>query len=159
MKNMKPIRVYADTSVFGGVFDDEFKHASVKFFDAVRHGRFELVVSPRVRDEIMDAPEDVRDLFNEMLADYAVLISITPEAIDLQEQYLKRKILTPKWEDDALHVALATVNNCQIIVSWNFHHIVNFQKIPLYNAVNQLAGYHPIAIYSPLEVIFYEKRL
>ena len=40
--------------------------------------------------------------------------------------------------------------------SWNFRHIVNFQKIPRYNAVNTLNGYKEIAIYSPLEVIEYE---
>lgn len=153
MKNIKPIRVYADTSVFGGVFDAEFKKASEDFFDAVRKRRFELVIAPPIQREIREAPEEVRALFDEFLSGYAILISVTPDAMDLQSKYLERKILTPKWEDDALHVALATVNDCRIIVSWNFKHIVNFKKIPLYNAVNQLNGYHPIAIYSPLEMI------
>ena len=58
--------------------------------------------------------------------------------------------------DDALHVALATVAGCASIVRWNFQHIVHFQKIPLYNAINALQGYQPIAIYSPREVIHYE---
>src|SRR3989304_5908939 len=62
-----------------------------------------------------------------------------------------------KYSNDALHVALATVTNCKIIVSWNFKHIVHFKKIPLYNAVNILQGYEQIAIYSPLEVIRYEE--
>ena len=58
--------------------------------------------------------------------------------------------------DDALHVAIATVVKCSLIVSWNFAHIVHFNKIPLYNAVNRKKGYPTIAIYSPREVIEYE---
>ena len=61
-----------------------------------------------------------------------------------------------KYSDDALHVAVATVSGCSLIVSWNFKHIVHFQKIPLYNAINAIQGYPQIAIFSPLEVIRYE---
>jgi hypothetical protein len=56
-------------------------------------------------------------------------------------------------EDDALHVALATVNNCDMIVSWNFKHIVHYDKIRAYNGINIRLGYSVIAIYSPKEVI------
>lgn len=63
--------------------------------------------------------------------------------------------MSEKWYDDALHVAIATVADCDVIVSWNFKHIVNFQKIPMFNAVNVLNGYKPIAIHSPVEVINY----
>jgi hypothetical protein len=73
--------------------------------------------------------------------------------IDLQNAYIKEGIVTEKFLPDALHVALATVSEASMIVSWNFKHIVNFQKIPLYNAVNTLKGYEHIAVYSPLEVI------
>ncbi|APB32726.1 hypothetical protein GlitD10_0415 [Gloeomargarita lithophora Alchichica-D10] len=66
------------------------------------------------------------------------------------------KILTGKSISDALHVALASVCRCSMIISWNFKHIVNFQKIPLYQAVNAVRGYPKIEIYSPLEVINYE---
>ena len=83
----------------------------------------------------------------------ATIADITPAALRLQLAYVREKILTPRWEDDALHVALATTSGCDFIVSWNFKHIVNFQKIPLYNAVNTLMGLRTIEIYSPLEVI------
>jgi len=62
-------------------------------------------------------------------------------------------IVGPKWNADALHVAVATVSACRVIVSWNFKHIAHFQKIPLYNGINQSLGYAPIAIHSPEEVI------
>ena len=71
----------------------------------------------------------------------------------MQQSYIAERILTNKWIDDALHVALATVGNCDVIVSWNFKHIVNYKKIPLFNAVNILNGYEKLDIYSPLEIV------
>jgi hypothetical protein len=150
--NRRPVRTYADTSVFGGVFDSEFGEASGQFFDSVRAGVFHLVVSAIVADELAGAPERVRRLFDEMLP-LAELMPISDEVITLQEACLDAKIVTPKWAEDAMHVALATVARCELIVSWNFEHIVRFHKIPRYNAVNALQGYPAIAIHSPLEVM------
>lgn len=146
------MRVYADTSVFGGVFDEEFDRASNAFFNEVQEGKFVLVTSELVREEIWDAPPKVRHFFEEMLP-YCEIADIEANALVLQEQYLKEDILSDKYATDALHVALATVSNARMIISWNFKHIVNYRKIPLYNAVNKLKGYDPIDIYSPLEVI------
>jgi len=71
-------------------------------------------------------------------------------------QYLDCGVLTPKWADDALHVAIALVSRCDLIVSWNFRHIVHFDKIRKLNAVNMLNGYSPLGIFSPLELIDYD---
>lgn len=148
-------RVYVDTSVFGGVFDDEFAGSSAGFFSLIRGGHLSLVTSGLVEDEILRAPANVQGLFNEFLP--LAEISAIDESVDrLLHGYLDAGIVSPKWRDDALHVALATVSYCRIIVSWNFKHIVHFQKIPKYNAVNALFGYDAIAIYSPLEVSFDE---
>src|SRR5689334_24647727 len=87
-------------------------------------------------------------LFDELLAS-AEVAPISPEALELQRAYLDAEIVAPKWATDALHVALATLARCALIVSWNFKHIVHFEKIPLYNAVNTLKGYASVAIYSP----------
>ena len=62
------------------------------------------------------------------------------------------QVVSRKWAADALHVPTATVNGCRAIVSWNFKHIVNYRRIPLYNGVNQMQGYGPIAIHTPPEV-------
>ena len=152
----KPIILYADTSVFGGVFDKEFEAPSKVFFDAVRKSRFSLVTSELVRQEIQAAPTKVKKLFDEILP-IADIAEVTDKAIKLQQAYTDADILSEKDSTDALHVALATVSKASLIVSWNFKHIVNFQKIPMYNAVNTLRGYDEIAIYSPLEVIEYEE--
>ncbi len=146
-------KVYCDTSVIGGIADNEFSEYSKRFLTFVKSGFFNLVLSPVVDDEINSegTPEEVIKEY-ENLIKYSEIVDVTQEAIELQQAYLNAKILTTKWEDDALHVSLASVNNCDYIVSWNFKHIVNFQKIPLYNAVNKLNGYGEIQIFSPLEL-------
>jgi len=151
-RTKKQIRVYADTSVFGGIFDEEFDRASKRFFQEVLSNKFVLVTSELVRQEISAGPERVQQYFEEMLA-YCEIAEIERQALELQRAYLKEEILSERYATDALHVALATVANVKMIVSWNFKHIVNFKKIPLYNAVNKLNGFDDIEIYSPLEVI------
>ncbi|MFH0939895.1 MAG: type II toxin-antitoxin system VapC family toxin [Planctomycetota bacterium] len=150
------MRVYADTSVFGGVYDEEFKQPSLIFFEQVRTGQFALVTSAVVQVEITLAPLAVRRFFEELLG-FAEVAEITENSLELRDAYLQAKIVSPRYSDDALHVAVATVTGCSLIVSWNFQHIVHFQKIPLYNAVNTLRGYQPITIFSPQEVIKYEE--
>ena len=147
-----PICTYADTFVYGGPYDEEFAEASRQFFDQVRAGRFSLVISAVVEEELEEAPPEVWSIYEAVLSE-ATVVEITEEALDLQQAYLDANILTPTWEDDALHIALATVQGCDLIVSWNFQHIVHFQKIPQYNAVNALHGYDSVAIHSPREVI------
>ena len=148
----KLIRVYADTSVFGGVFDEEFKTASKAFFDAVRKGKFKLITSELVREEMQAAPRKVLNLFEEFLV-IAEVADVTDTVLQLQQSYVQAGIVSEKYSTDAMHVSVATVSKADLIVSWNFKHIVNFQKIPLYNAVNTLHGFGKIEIYSPLEVI------
>jgi predicted nucleic acid-binding protein len=149
------MRIYADTSVFGGVFDIEFSEPTKRLFDEIEAGRFTLVTSAIVEAEIEPAPEKIRMFFShyETLAEIAQL---TQETLFLQQQYINSGVVTPKSAEDALHVAIATVSQCSLIVSWNFKHIVHFDKIPKYNAVNTLNGYGQIGIYSPLEVISYD---
>ena len=149
------MKVYADTSVFGGVFDPEFSRPSKQFFNEVDAGRFFLVTSAVVEAEIEPAPEDIR-LFYAKYAEKADIAVPNQEIIELQMEYINSGVVTEKSLDDALHVAIATISECELIVSWNFKHIVHFDKIPKYNAVNILKGHRQIGIYSPSEVIQYE---
>jgi predicted nucleic acid-binding protein len=149
---VQPVRIYADTSVYGGVFDDEFAKPSRAFFDRVEEGRFQLVVSALVEDELVQAPPAVRDWFGRFRP-RADSVRVTAEALALRQGYLDAGIVPPKVVDDALHVALATIGRCGLLVSWNFQHIVHYQKVPLYNAVNVLHRHAVLDIRSPLEVI------
>ena len=154
----RPMRVYADTSVFGGTRDDIFAAGSNAFFEQVRKGRFQLVVSELVEKELREAPEAVRVVFQEFLSDMEVVYESDP-ALLLQRAYLDAGVVTRHWSDDALHVALASVSDCSVIVSWNFKHIVNLRRIRLYNAINVIHGYGPIEIRSPMEVLEYDDQV
>lgn len=152
----RPIRVYADTSVFGGVFDPEFASASKAFFERAREGVIEVVVSILVLDELEDAPPAVSG-FLEEIRSLLTRVNISEDADYLHEAYLRAGVVSRKSDTDALHVATATVSGCRAIVSWNFKHIVNFRRIPLYNGINQMQGYGPIAIHTPAEMVFDEE--
>ena len=151
------IRVYADTSVYGGVFDAGIDKPSQEFFQQVRQGRFQLITSDPVVAELQDAPVRVRRLYEELLP-FAEIVAVSLEAIQLQNAYLKAGIVGSKWATDALHVALATVQHCRVVVSWNFRHIVHYDKIAGYNAVNLMRGYRSLQIFSPREVANYEDK-
>lgn len=151
MRRQEATRVYADTSVFGGAFDEGFDFASRRFFEEVRSGRFHLVLSAVVEDELVKAPDRVRRLYDEISA-LAEFVPVSEEADALHRAYLDAGIVSAGSRLDALHVALAAVSRCAIIVSWNFRHIVNYRRIPMYNGINMAAGLNAIAIYSPLEV-------
>jgi predicted nucleic acid-binding protein len=152
LKRITTIRVYVDTSVFGGMFDAEFVRATKRFFEEVDSGRFLLVVSLIVADEITDAPPRVRQIYEKFMS-LAEVSAVAESALALRDAYLRAGIVAPQWSADALHVALATVTGCAMIVSWNFKHIVNFRRISLYNAVNRKNGYGEIGIFTPQEVI------
>ncbi|MHB1458004.1 MAG: type II toxin-antitoxin system VapC family toxin [Armatimonadota bacterium] len=155
---MRISRVYIDTSVLGAVFDVEFRIPTITFFNQARSGHFNIVVSSLLEDEIQEAPHNVRNFYSDIL-EFAEIITPTREAIILQQVYLNTGIITPKWSDDALHVATATVFECDMIVSWNFKHIVHYEKKNKYNAANILNGYNQIEIFTPAEVIRYEEDL
>ena len=152
---LQAMRIYADTSIFGGVFDQEFSTPSKRFFREVDAGKFILVTSAVVEAEIEPAPDSVKSLFNEYVRS-SEIVEISEDALDLRLQYINAGIVAEKSRNDALHVAISTITNCDFLVSWNFKHIVHFDKIPKYNAINVLNGYKNIGIYSPMEIIDYE---
>ncbi len=152
---MKVQRVYVDTSILGGCFDEEFAEWSNGLLEDFRSGKFIPVVSDVVAAEMVDAPSKVAELYTEMVALGAEVIQITEAALDLADAYQQRQILTPKYYDDGLHIALASVAQVDLLVSWNFKHMVHFDKIRLFSAVNLEFGYKPLQIYSPREVTSY----
>jgi hypothetical protein len=101
-------------------------------------------------------PYERRDFFS-LYEAVAEIAQLTQETILLQQEYIKSGVVTEKSAEDALHVAIATVSRCSLIVSWNFKHIVHFDKIPKYNAINTRCGYGQIGIFSPQEVISYDE--
>jgi hypothetical protein len=148
----KPQRVYADTSVFGGCFDDEFKVESKRLFDEIRRGQF-VLVSDVTLDELELAPEAVRKVYAELPKEQVEFVNASAESDELRNAYLQAGIVGPSSSNDAAHIAVATVFNVDLVVSWNFKHIVHFEKIGGYEGVNSLRGYRSPRIYSPREVV------
>ncbi|MBM3123898.1 MAG: type II toxin-antitoxin system VapC family toxin [Chloroflexi bacterium] len=152
---MKIQRIYIDTSVIGGCFDSEFAEWSNGLIADFRNGIFQALLSEVIAAEVGDAPENVQRIYAELMSLNAEVLTVDESALGLAEEYQKRGILTPNFYDDGLHIALATIAEADLMVSWNFKHIVRFDKIRMFNAVNIEFGYKPLQIFSPREVTTY----
>ncbi|MBI4569101.1 MAG: PIN domain-containing protein [Planctomycetes bacterium] len=142
-----------DTSVFGGCFDEEFSRESRTLFEEIAAGKFSLVVSEATLFELQGAPNQVRAILDGMNEEDLEIVETTPEIEALRDAYLSAGVLGPASRQDAAHVAAASVADVDIIVSWNFRHIVHYEKIRAFHAVNLIHGYRSIPIHSPREVV------
>lgn len=152
----KHLKIYIDTSVIGGCYDDEFAEWSMKLIEEFKAGLYIPVVSELTEAEIGSAPEQVQNVLIDLLKSNCEVLVETEESIALAQKYINVGILSSNFEDDARHVAIATTNSMDMIVSWNFKHIVHFEKIRWFNSVNLAEGYKIIEIFSPREVVHYE---
>ena len=133
---MKKQRIYVDTSVLGGCFDPEFKQWSNRLLEAFRRGDYMAVLSSVTAAEVEQAPAQVKAVHIELIEGGAELLPVSDESMDLLNKYLERKILGPKFQNDMLHIALATIADADVLVSWNFRHIVRLDQIRLFNSVD-----------------------
>jgi predicted nucleic acid-binding protein len=149
----KTWRVYIDTSVVGGCFDDEFKELSLPLFEMARNGEIVLLLSTVLIDEIAKAPEHVRAVIDALPDEAKYVLPASEEATRLHRMYMEAGIVGPASSDDARHVAHATIARADVLVSWNMKHLVHYDKIWKYNAVNQRENYQRIEIRTPQEVV------
>lgn len=149
-------RFYFDTSVFGGVFDIEFEEASMQLFEKVRLGQVVCVYSDLTEGELSEAPEKVKVFFKGLPKKNLEIIQVSDEAITLAKSYVEENVVGKTSFDDCVHIALATIHKVDILLSWNFKHIVNVYRIRGYNSVNLRLGYLQLEIRSPKEIIGYE---
>ncbi|MEW6358042.1 MAG: PIN domain protein [Planctomycetota bacterium] len=153
---MRKLLIYVDASVIGGCIDPEFSEASRVLWREFQEGRHIMALSPHTLRELHGALKEVRDLLNKIPAMNQVVLADTLEAAELAEAYVARGVVGPGSRADALHVALATTGRVDVLVSWNFKHIVNLGRIRLFNSVNVEKGYGIIEIRTPKEVLEYE---
>jgi hypothetical protein len=146
-------RLYFDTSVFGGIYDEEFEEISLLLFEKVKLGQIICVYSDLTVTELKNAPDRVKDYFLSLPKEYMELAEITEEAYILADKYLAEKVVGPTSADDCRHIATATINKVDFLVSWNFKHIVNVFRIRGYNSVNLRSGYMQLDIRSPKEIV------
>jgi predicted nucleic acid-binding protein len=149
-------RIYIDTSVFGGHFDVEFAEHTIPLFERLKSAEFILLFSTVTQDELENAPEKVRNLVQSIKTENTEFIEITDEAVELATEYIAEKVVGQTSYADCLHIALATINRADFLISWNFKHIVNVQRIRGYNSINIKNGYKQLEIRSPREFTKYE---
>ncbi len=148
-------RIYIDTSIVGGYFDDEFKEATISLFGRFESSEVTFVVSNLLELELLNAPTHVRELLLKYPTDKFQRVELTEEAMNLANSYIAEKVVGPTSLEDCRHIALATINKVDVLASWNFKHIVNLDRIKGYNSVNLRLGYSMIEIRSPKDLIKY----
>lgn len=146
-------RIYIDASVIGGCEDDEFAEYSIRLMDYFVSGKFILVVSNLTVQELAGAPDEVRKRLASVPEEHIETLQLDREAGELAEEYIATGVITAKMRIDAQHIAIATVARVDVLVSWNFEHIVNLRRIRGYNSVNLRRGYPMLEIRAPLEVL------
>lgn len=150
-------RIYTDTSVVGGCLDVEFSKHSIQLFDRFRAGLDILVLSNLTLAELAGAPPQVREVLQTIPESTLEEATFDQESSELAQEYLTAGVIGAMHLEDARHIATATVQRVDILVSWNFKHIVNLDRIHGYNSVNLRLGYTLLEIRSPQEVLRYEE--
>jgi len=150
------LRLYVDTSVIGGIFDSEFEEWSRRLIREFEEGDKIIVLSDLTLREIEDAPENVKSVVEEIPDIHKEMVVLNTEAKSLATRYIEEMVVSEQYLVDAQHIAIATLYKVDVLVSWNFKHIVNLEKIKMYNSVNLKYGYQLIEIRSPREVLHEE---
>lgn len=150
---MKRIKIYLDTSVISYLQQEDaperMKDTLELWKDFVK-GKYDICLSRITLDEIAKCPEPKRSLMYDYLSDIDYTrLEINQEVLELAQRIIDMNILTQKSFDDCQHIAVAVVNECDCIISWNFKHIVNIKTIRGVRAVANLEGYKGIDIVNP----------
>ena len=151
-------RFYFDTSVFGGLFDIEFEEETALLFEKVTLGQIKCVYSNLTESELTNAPKRVRNLFENLKDEFKEKVFVTREGLKLAQTYVDEKVVGETSLDDCIHIATATLSKVNMLVSWNFKHIVNIYRIRGYNSINLRLGYQTLEIHSPKEIVNYGKE-
>jgi predicted nucleic acid-binding protein len=154
---MKKLTLYLDTSIISAMIDEhelEKKTLTQRLFDEIEKDKYEAYISELVTAEVDKSEQEdaikLRSVINELGLE---ALQVTDKAKELADKYVKQRIIPVRYVNDAVHIAVATVNNLDVIVSWNFQHIVKVKTKIEVKGVNALMGYKEIEIYSPLEVV------
>ena len=147
----KRLKLYLDTSVPNAYFDDRnpYRQEITKRF-WLKLNEYQVVISDLViREMEATGDEKLRKKLIDIVKDFESISTKSDEIILLSEEYISKGIIPAKHLEDAIHIAAATINSVDILVSWNFEHIVKLKTKREVNAVNTLLGYSPIEIVEP----------
>ncbi|MDR1192989.1 MAG: hypothetical protein LBK98_02290 [Peptococcaceae bacterium] len=154
---MRKQKVYLETTLFNFYFDEDrgFAHNStVALFKEIAAGKYEAFTSRYVIDELTAAPETKSEKMLNLILDYYIpILEPNEEAVKLTDIYVAAGVIPLKYRTDGLHIAIAAVNDLDMIISMNFQHIVKRKTVKMTGCINTMNGYRAIEIYSPMEVI------
>ena len=157
---MKKLKVYLDTSVIGAIFDvedTERVRVTESLLDKIKHGEYEGYTSNITLAEINKGPTKLKEHLTQKVRDTKLkILDEDEECVYLADEYLKEKIIPKTYRDDARHIGIAVKNQMDVVVSWNYRHMVNLSVRRCVNSVNLRLGYKTIEIVSPMEVVGYE---
>ena len=146
-------RIYVDTSVFGGYFEIEFEQWTKPFIEKFVIGDYKLLYSQLTEIELKRSPERVQNLVKSIPLEHMEFLPVSDAAVHLANQYIHENVVGKTSIEDCRHIAIATLNNADILASWNFRHIVNITRIRGYNSVNYRYGHKILEIRTPREII------
>jgi len=132
-----------------------FEFDSMMLLSMVLKGRIVILYSDTVKDEIKVADADVQRFFKHIPHKYKEKVATTPEIRKLAETYIEERVVGETSMEDCLHIASATIHRADMLVSWNFKHIVNVCRIKGYNDINVRLGYTRLEIRTPTEALEY----
>jgi len=150
---MKKLKIYLDTSVISHLDapdKPDWMEDTLRLWEEIKAGKYDVVISDVTIDEMEGCPEPKLSYLRSMLAEIEYTdIDKNAEAERLSALYFEMGGLPPKSRTDAMHIAIATAYNCNIILSWNFKHVVNYRAMTAVEAVNIKEGYAPLKILAP----------
>ena len=153
---MRKQKIYLETTLFNFYFDkDREAHVdTIKLFGEIAAGKYEAFTSTYVTDELENAPPQKRDKMIGLITKYNIsVLAPSDESMRMAILYVAEGIIPEKYLTDGLHIAVATVNDLDMIISMNFQHIVKRKTKIGTGSINALSGYRAVEIYSPMEVV------
>jgi len=147
------VKIYLDTSVISCLQVPETPERmadTLRLWEDIKAGIYEVVVSDITIGEISECPEPKRSfMLNELKKIPLVVIEAEKKVEELSQEFIRIGILKEKYIDDCMHIATALLAKCDIIVSWNFKHIVNDKTIEGVKIISKTKGFDGIKIYCP----------
>jgi len=159
---MEKPKIYLETTIFSFYHETreygeypKYKAQVREIFERIKAGEFEPYTSIFVMDEIAKEKNTEKlEKIQELITEHDItFLEVTDEVDRMARLYVQEGAISTTWETDAAHIAMATVNGLDFIVSLNFTHIVRTWTIERVRRVNKREGYQGIGIYKPEEVL------
>ena len=154
---MRKQKIYLETTLFNHYFDDDrgLAHSStVLLFNEITAGKYEAFTSGAVIEELSEASTEKYDKMFALIDEYKItVLSVSEEAEQLADMYVSENVIPVKYRTDGVHIAVAAVNDLDMIISINFQHIVKRKTKLATASINAINGYRAVEIFNPMEVV------